>query len=262
VRDEFRFAPPLNQSPLIPAKAARLRPSGFDGLRRPLPAEALAKAGNPGTRTAAICREGRTLRARVTPRVASDQAGRPVARIQLRNTSQYVPAARNAAHNFAASTRVSAPIRTRAAPVLPKIPRMTTCGSRSPTIAAYLDRHSRKRASACAGVKLPTTSTPHGLMVSVLADASRFAACRSQGTAFRERISGGWFGLRSILLRSDRSRGVHRPAFRPEAVGGRPASRAHDQIRHCRRLPQGQGFQIHDANHATAQRTWQLLRAD
>jgi len=70
--------------------------------------------------------------------------GRPASStIQLRNTSQYVPAARNAAHNLAASAWVSAPIRTRAAPMSPKIPRMTTCGSRSATIVAYLERHSR-----------------------------------------------------------------------------------------------------------------------
>jgi len=37
--------------------------------------------------------------------------------IQLRITSQYVRAARNAAHNFVASAWVSAPIRTRAAPM-------------------------------------------------------------------------------------------------------------------------------------------------
>jgi len=34
-----------NLAAVVPAQAARLRPSGFDGLRRPWPAEALAKAG-------------------------------------------------------------------------------------------------------------------------------------------------------------------------------------------------------------------------
>jgi len=58
------------------------------------------------------------------------------------------------------------------------------------------------------------------------------------------------------------SRTMAHAARTAEAIGGRPASRAHGQIRRCTRLPQSQGCQIHDADRATAERTWQLLQAD
>src|SRR5207253_2652617 len=73
----------------------------------------------------------------ISGRDASGVAPHPSARVQLRSTSQYAPAARSAAHNFLASACVSAPTLTRAAPMLPMNPRMTTCGSRSPMIDTY-----------------------------------------------------------------------------------------------------------------------------
>lgn len=80
---------------------------------------------------------------RLGPKILAPRLRAAGVRIQLRSTSQYVPAARRAAHSFVAPARVSSPTRTRAAPIMPMIPRMTTFGSRSATIAAYFDRHSR-----------------------------------------------------------------------------------------------------------------------